>query len=67
MARAGYDPGESVRVWERLRKIKKPPIPVWLSTHPADEDRIRRLKENLPDAMNYYRNAAHKHGLGSVL
>lgn len=67
MAKAGYDPSEAVRLWERMSKIKKPPIPVWLSTHPADEDRIRKLKEFLPDAMKYYAEAKTKYGLGGPL
>lgn len=67
MAKAGYDPSEAIRLWERMAKIKKPPIPVWLSTHPADEDRIRKLKEFLPDAMKYYAEAKTKYGLGGPL
>ncbi|MFP3870075.1 MAG: M48 family metallopeptidase [Syntrophobacteria bacterium] len=56
MARAGYNPREAPRFFERLmakKKDKKPPI--FLSTHPADEDRIERLRELIPEAMEYYR------------
>lgn len=67
MAKAGYDPAESVRVWDRLSRIKKPPIPVWLSTHPADQDRVRKLREFLPDARKLYEDAATKYGQGSLL
>jgi predicted Zn-dependent protease len=67
MARAGYEPAESMRLWDRLSKIKKPPIPVWLSTHPADEDRVQKLRETLPDAQKYYQAAPAKYGLGSLL
>jgi len=67
MARAGYDPSEAVRLWERMSKIKKPPIPVWLSTHPADDDRIRKIKDLEPDAQRYYKEARHKFGLGESL
>jgi len=67
MAKAGYDPIEAVRVWDRLSQVKKPPIPVWLSTHPADQDRVRQLKEFLPDARRYYESAPEKHALGSIL
>jgi predicted Zn-dependent protease len=67
MARAGYDPSEAVRLWERMSKIKKPPIPVWLSTHPADEDRIRKIRDLLPEAEKYYRAAPEKFGLGEAL
>jgi predicted Zn-dependent protease len=67
MARAGYDPSEAAKVWRAMSKIKKPPIPVWLSTHPADEDRIRRLEEQLPDARKHYAEAPVKYGKGSPL
>ncbi len=67
MAGAGYDPAEAVRAWDRMSKIKKPPIPVWLSTHPADQERVKRLKEFLPDARRHYESAPQKYGLGSIL
>jgi predicted Zn-dependent protease len=67
MARAGYDPQEYVKLWERMAKIKKPPIPVWLSTHPTDDERIAKLRENLPAAMREYENAATKYGAGRAL
>jgi len=67
MARAGYDPTESLRLWERMAEIKKPQVPPWLSTHPADQDRLRKLKEFLPDAMRIYDDAPRKFGKGSDL
>lgn len=67
MARAGYDPAEAIKLWRRMSKIKKPPIPVWLSTHPADEDRVRKLAEHLPDARKHYSEAPTKFGRGSLL
>lgn len=67
MAAAGFDPSESVKLWDRMSKINKPPIPVWLSTHPADEDRITRLRENLPKANQYYQQSPVKSGSGDPL
>lgn len=67
MAAAGYDPSEAGRLWERMSQIKKPPIPVWLSTHPADEDRVRKLKESLPEAQKLYAQAPEKFGVGALL
>jgi predicted Zn-dependent protease len=67
MAKAGYDPAESVRLWIRMSKINKPPIPEWLSTHPADGERVRKLKESLPDAEKVYRDTGKRFGLGSLL
>jgi hypothetical protein len=50
-----------------MAKIKKPPIPVWLSTHPSDEDRVRKLREFLPEAQKYYSEAREKYGVGVPL
>jgi predicted Zn-dependent protease len=67
MARAGYDPVEAIRLWSRMAKIKQPPIPEWLSTHPPNSDRIRKLRDFLPDAKKYYEEARVKYGRGSLI
>ncbi|MEW6136650.1 MAG: M48 family metallopeptidase [Thermodesulfobacteriota bacterium] len=67
MARAGYDPSEGVNLWTRMAQIKKPPLPEWLSTHPADGERVRRLKETLPQANAQYAQAPVKYGKGTPL
>jgi metalloendopeptidase OMA1, mitochondrial len=67
MARAGYDPSAAVDVWGRMAKIQKPPIPIWLSTHPSDEERLTKLRESLPDAQKYYSEAPEKYGVGVPL
>lgn len=67
MAKAGYDPKESIYLWERMQKINKPPIPVWLSTHPSDDERIRNLRALEPNARKLYENASVKYGSGSTI
>jgi predicted Zn-dependent protease len=67
MAKAGYDPNESTKLWERMSQIKKPPIPIWLSTHPADEERVAKLRESLPEAQKLYAQSPVKYGLGVQL
>ena len=55
MASAGYDPHVAVAFWERMSKSssgQKPPE--FLSTHPSDETRIKKIKEQLPEALKYY-------------
>ncbi len=56
MAMAGYDPNLAVDFWERMAKQsggQKPPE--LISTHPSDETRIRKIREDLPEALGYYR------------
>lgn len=59
MAMAGYDPHAAVRFWERMAEQKKGGAPPeFLSTHPADESRIQKIKAQIPDAMRYYKRAS---------
>lgn len=56
MAMAGYDPHAAVPFWERMAEAsqgQKPPE--FMSTHPSDATRIRKLQELMPEAMGYYR------------
>jgi len=56
MAMAGYDPREAVDFWQRMAKLKQGASPPeFLSTHPADETRIRNIERLIPEAMTYYR------------
>ena len=52
MARAGYDPRESVAFWKRMMagsQGSKPPE--FMSTHPADQTRINQLEQLMPAAL----------------
>jgi predicted Zn-dependent protease len=56
MAMAGYDPNKAVDFWQRMAQMKTGQAPPeFLSTHPSDETRIRKIKELLPEATQYYR------------
>ncbi len=55
MAMAGYNPNEAVSFWERMAAGKKGAPPEFLSTHPSDETRIRKIKDEIPEAMGYYK------------
>lgn len=56
MAMAGYDPAQAPEVWERMIKINTgPKPPEIMSTHPADEKRIKEIREFVPEAMKYYK------------
>lgn len=54
MARAGYDPRESIGFWERMARAGGNQPPEFLSTHPANETRISRLQEFMPRALEEY-------------
>lgn len=68
MARAGYDPRVGLRFWDRFTGTQQAIQMQQLSgTHPSHEERIRTLKELLPEAMRLYRAAPHPRGAGSPL
>ena len=54
MAMAGYNPEEALGVWERMAESGSSNGPEMLSTHPNTENRIKKMKEFLPEAMKYY-------------
>ncbi|MDF1811696.1 MAG: M48 family metallopeptidase [Verrucomicrobiales bacterium] len=61
MARAGYNPSESVKLWERFAAYRKKSSqadgpPAFLRTHPLDETRIAALQAYLPTALKEYKN-----------
>jgi predicted Zn-dependent protease len=55
MAMAGYDPNTAVQFWERMSANAGASPPEFLSTHPSDENRIREIKSEIPEAMKYYK------------
>ena len=58
-AMAGYNPQEAIPFWTRMASMGGDKPPVLLSDHPADQDRIEKLKELMPEAMKYYSVPAH--------
>jgi predicted Zn-dependent protease len=54
MAMAGYDPREAPKFWERMSSGGGGAPPEFLSTHPSDATRIRKLNELMPEALGYY-------------
>jgi len=57
MARAGYDPRASVRVWKKMSQMGGQQPPEWLSTHPSHESRIADLESRMSEALAIYEKA----------
>jgi len=57
-ALAGYDPREAIAFWQRMSTAGGGSPPEFLSTHPSDETRLKKLEKFMPEAMKYY-NAAN--------
>jgi predicted Zn-dependent protease len=54
MAMAGYDPGAAVDFWTRMSQGQGGQAPPeFLSTHPSEENRIRKLRELQAEAETY--------------
>lgn len=58
MAKAGYDPRESVQLWRRMDEASEGSgrPPEFLSTHPNPETRITNLQAWIPEAWPYFEN-----------
>ena len=56
MALGGYDPHAAIEVWQKMAASGSGGgPPVFLSTHPTDQQRINQIRKWLPEAMTYYR------------
>ncbi|MEG3765665.1 M48 family metallopeptidase [Alteromonas sp. 14N.309.X.WAT.G.H12] len=55
MAQAGFDPRESVVLWQNMEAASNGQQPIeLLSTHPAPQSRIANLQANMTGALNDY-------------
>lgn len=57
MTKAGYNPREAVTFWDNMRRLKEGSQnpPEFLSTHPADTNRIKQIQQLIPVAERNYR------------
>lgn len=53
-AMAGYDPDEAIPFWQRMSAGNKSKVPEFLSTHPSDETRIKKLSALIPEIKSKY-------------
>lgn len=68
MAKAGYDPTEAPRFWNRFGAAAGGDKPAeFLSTHPSDDRRASDLAKLLPESLEIYRQAAAPIGKGELI
>ncbi len=61
-ARAGYDPRAGLTLWQKMTQAQTGDRPAeFLSTHPAETNRIQTIKALLPTVMPLYEAAAKAH------
>jgi predicted Zn-dependent protease len=53
-AMAGYNPHEAIPFWQRMSEAGGAKPPEFLSTHPSDATRMKKLKQFMPEALKYY-------------
>lgn len=54
MAKAGFNPAQSVNLWENMGKAGGGQPPEFLSTHPSHGTRISNLQKHMPEAQGFY-------------
>jgi predicted Zn-dependent protease len=57
MAKAGFDPRESVELWKNMNATSETKIPEFMSTHPSGDTRIESLIAQYPTALALYNEA----------
>ncbi|MDU1905268.1 MAG: M48 family metallopeptidase [Dysgonomonas sp.] len=63
MAMAGYNPQVAESFWTRMSQNSGGGSTAeFMSTHPSDDTRIKKIREELPEAMKYYRGGSTKTG-----
>lgn len=68
MAKAGYDPSEATKLWDRMGEASGGQAPPeFISTHPSDVTRKKNLSKWLPEAKEEYRKAPQQYGLGQSI
>jgi predicted Zn-dependent protease len=55
MAKAGYDPAEAPKFWQRMKAAGGQAPPEFLSTHPSPSTRISDLNKWMAEAKGYYK------------
>uniref|UniRef100_A0A0B7K959 Cytochrome b5 heme-binding domain-containing protein n=1 Tax=Bionectria ochroleuca TaxID=29856 RepID=A0A0B7K959_BIOOC len=65
MAEAGFDPRAAIGYWERMQSLARrggQEVPELLSTHPSNENRIEKMKEWMPEALQRRSESPYRTG-----
>lgn len=54
MAKSGFDPAASIKLWQNMAKLSNDAPPEFMSTHPSNTTRIKQLTEHLPKSMPFF-------------
>ncbi|TPH19349.1 M48 family metallopeptidase [Litorilituus lipolyticus] len=55
MAKSGFDPKASVKLWQNMDKLNNGAAPPeFMSTHPSNQTRIKQLNQHLAQSMTLY-------------
>jgi predicted Zn-dependent protease len=58
MAKAGFDPRQSINLWQRMDQASQGQQPIeFMSTHPSHATRIQQLEQHIPQAMVFFQQA----------
>lgn len=57
MAKAGFDPRQSINLWQNMAAANSGEPPEFMSTHPSNNTRINGLQAHMDDAMALYNQA----------
>ena len=57
MAKAGFDPRQSVNLWKNMAAASSSRVPQFMSTHPNPEKRIEKLSAYMPNALQLQQQA----------
>ena len=58
MARAGFDPRQSIGLWQKMERASQGRNPIeFMSTHPSHATRIQDLERHMPQAMGLFQQA----------
>jgi len=57
MAKAGFDPYQSVELWQNMAAASDNRQPEFLSTHPSPQSRIDKLNKTIPTVLPQFRQA----------